>query len=55
MSGVPWKAYWGKFSIAIHGEIAYVQTAAAFAYRRIPSCLDADLEFQHWPFQQWKG
>ena len=52
-SGVPRKAFWGEFSIAIYGNVAYVQTAAAFAYRRIPSCLDADLEFQHWPVQQW--
>ena len=34
-------------------NIAYVQTAAAFAYRGIPSCLDTNLEFQHQPFQQW--
>ena len=51
-SGVPRKASWGEFSIAIYGNIAYVQMAAAFACRRIPSCLDADLEFQYRPFQQ---
>ena len=39
-------AYWDEFSIAIYGNIAYGQMAAAFAYRRIPSCLDADLEFR---------
>ena len=50
-SGVPWKACWGEFSIGIiYGKTAYVQTAAVFAYRRIPSCLDTDLEIQHWPF-----
>ena len=52
-SGVPRKACWGEFSIAIYGNIAYVQMAAAFVYRRILSCLDTDLEFQHQPFQQW--
>ena len=45
--GVPQKACWGKFSIATYGNIAYVQMAAVLAYRKIPSCLDADLEFQH--------
>ena len=25
-SRVPWKACWGKFSIAIYGNVAYVQT-----------------------------
>ena len=49
-SGVPRKACWGEFSIGIYGNTAYVQTAAVFVYRRIPSCLDADLEIQHWPF-----
>ena len=43
-SRVPRKACWGEFSITIYGNIAYVQMAAAFAYRRIPSCLDADVE-----------
>ena len=52
MSGVPWKACWGEFSIAIYGNVAYFQMAAAFVYRRIPSCLDTDLEFPHRPFQQ---
>ena len=42
-SGVPRKACWGEFSIAAYGNIAYVQMAAAFAYRRIPSYLDVDL------------
>ena len=50
-SGVPRKACWGEFSIAIYGNIAYVQMAAAFVYRILS--LDADLEFQHQPFQQW--
>ena len=31
-SGVPQKTSWGKFSITIYGNIAYVQTAAAFVY-----------------------
>ena len=39
-SGVPRKACWGKFSIAIYGNIAYIQMAAASPYRRIPNCLD---------------
>ena len=41
-SGVPRKAYWGEFSIAIYGNIAYIQMAAAFMYRENPSCLDTD-------------
>ena len=49
-SGVPWKACWGKFSIAIYGNVLYIQTAAAFPYRGILSYLDADPEFQHQPF-----
>ena len=39
MSGVSQKACLGEFFIVIYGNIAYIQTAAAFAYRRIPSCL----------------
>ena len=46
-SGVPRKASWGEFSTAIYGNVAYVQTAAAFTYRGNPSCLHSDLEFQH--------
>ena len=53
MSGVPRKACWGEVSIAMYGNITYIQIAAAFAYWTIPSYLDVDLEFQHWPFQQW--
>ena len=36
----------------VYGSMAYVQTAAALCTGEIPSCLDTDLEFQHWPFQQ---
>ena len=36
--GMSQKACWGEFSIAIYGNIAYIQIAAAFSYRRIPSC-----------------
>ena len=52
-SGVPRKACCGKFSIAIYGNMAYVQTAAASCTGKIPSCLDTDPDFQHQPFQQW--
>ena len=48
------KACWGEFSIVIHGNMVYVQTAAASHTGEIPSCLDTDPEFQHRPFQQWQ-
>ena len=49
-SGVPQKACWGEFSIVIYGNMAYVQTDAASHTGEIPSYLDTDPEFQHWPF-----
>ena len=45
-SGVPRKACWGEFSIAMCGNVAYVQTAAAFAYRGIPNSVVADRSVQ---------
>ena len=43
--GVPQNVCWDEFSIVIYGNIAYVQMAAVFMYKRTPSCLDTDLEF----------
>ena len=41
-----WGASESNFPLLyIYGNIAYVQMASAFTYRRIPCCLDADLEF----------
>ena len=51
--GLPRKACWDKFSIAIYGKVAYVKTAATLHTREIPSCLDTNPELKHRLFQQW--
>ena len=50
-SGVPQMACWGELSIVIYGIVAYIQMAAASHTGEIPSYLDTDPEFQHWPFK----
>ena len=47
MSGVPQKPAGANSPFLLHGNMAYVQTAATLCTGEIPSCLDTDPEFQH--------